>query len=162
MKKVLLMRHAKSSWKDPSLADFERPLNKRGKRDAPRMGAFLMDTDIKIDIILSSPAKRARQTVKRFLREYSFDGKLILEDELYHSDHTIYIDLLNNLPNEIDSIMIVGHNPEMDYFLDTVCDVYEHMPTGAIAVINLPIDDWKEINTEISGELVSFWKPREI
>jgi phosphohistidine phosphatase SixA len=58
--------------------------------------------------------------------------------------------------------MIVGHNPEMDYFLDIVCDVYEHMPTGAIAVIELPVDDWSELDIDTSGELVNFWKPREI
>lgn len=162
MKKLLLMRHAKSSWKDPSLADFDRPLNKRGKGDAPRMGYFLMETGMNIDVILCSPAKRAKETVKSFLQEYPFEGELIYVGDLYHADHDIYLSLLNDLPLNIDTAMIVGHNPEMDYFLDMVCDVYEHMVTASIAEIDLPIEKWDEFDSETLGELVNFWKPREI
>ena len=162
MKTLLLMRHAKSSWKDQSLADFQRPLNKRGKKDAPRMGKLLMEKEIGIDIILCSPAKRARATIKRFLKEYNYAGELVYFDDLYRSDYEFYISILNNLPAEIDTAMVVGHNPEMDNFLEMICDVYEHMPTGSIVAIELQIKDWGEISAITSGELVSFWKPREI
>ena len=162
MKKLLLMRHAKSSWKDISLNDHQRPLNKRGKRDAPNMGKYLQEQGLVLDLILCSTAKRARTTVKRFLREYDLKGEVFYVDDLYHASFETYFSLLNQLPVDIDTVMIVGHNPEMDYFLEMVCDVYEHLPTATIAVLEFPIEQWSELNEVTPGELVDLWKPREI
>lgn len=162
MKKLLLMRHAKSSWKSGALNDHQRPLNKRGKRDAPRMGDFLRDQSIILDVILCSTAKRARETAKRFLREYAFEGEVFYVDDLYHADYVTYIALLSQLPDTVETAMIVAHNPGMDYFLEMVCDEYEHMPTAAVAYIKLPVEIWAELSEVTPGELLNLWKPKEI
>lgn len=162
MRKLLLMRHAKSSWKDLSLPDHERPLNKRGKRDAPRMGNFMESQGITIDAILCSTAKRARATAQGFLTEYTFEGESFYIDDLYHANHETYIAILNQMPDEVSAAMIIGHNPTMDYYLEISCDVYDHMTTAAIAEINFPIDNWTQLNEATSGELLNLWKPREI
>jgi phosphohistidine phosphatase len=162
MKNLLLMRHAKSSWKDNTLNDHQRPLNPRGKRDAPRMGEYLLEQGILLDAILCSTAKRARETAKRFLGEYDFDGEIFYVDDLYHADYETYITLLNQLPDTIETAMIVAHNPGMDYFLEMVCDEYEHMTTAAIAFIRLPVEIWAELSEVTPGELLNLWKPKEI
>ncbi len=162
MKKLLLMRHAKSSWKDPTLYDHERPLNKRGKRDAPRMGLLLNDKELVPDIILCSTAKRARQTVGKLLETCDFSGNIEYFDALYHADYATYLDISSELGNEIHRAMIVGHNPEMSYFLQVICDEYQHMPTAAIAVIDFSVDSWKALETNPEGKLVDLWRPREI
>lgn len=162
MKTLILMRHAKSSWRNNSLPDHQRPLNKRGKRDAPRMGKFLKKQGNKLDVILCSTATRAVSTVKHFFQEYGFDGEVFYLDDLYGSDIERYIAILNQLDNDIDTAMIVGHNPEMDYFLEIVCDELEHMPTASIAEIRLLISDWIELKEITPGELMNLWKPREI
>lgn len=156
------MRHAKSSWKDPSLHDHERPLNKRGQRDAPLMGLLANDNELIPNIILCSTAKRARQTVDKFLETCDFPGEIEYDDSLYHADYATYLDLLSELDDEIQRAMIVGHNPEMSYFLQVICDEYEHMPTSALAHISFPIDDWNSLKTKWDGKLENLWKPREI
>ena len=162
MKNLLLMRHAKSSWKDVSLNDHQRPLNKRGKRDAPRMGKYLREQGIILDAILCSTAVRARETVDRFLNEYTFEGEVFYVDDLYHASHETYIALLNQLPETADTVLIVGHNPEMDTFLEIACDEFEHMPTGAVAVVQFSVKHWSELSEVMPGKLVDLWKPREI
>lgn len=162
MKTLILMRHAKSSWKDGSLPDHQRPLNRRGKQDAHRMGKFLKKQGKKLDVILCSTAMRAMSTVKYFLKEFDFDGEVLYLDDLYGTDIESYIAILNRLENDIDTAMIVGHNPEMDYFLEIICDEYEHMPTASIAIIKLLIQDWSELNEITLGELLNFWRPRAI
>jgi phosphohistidine phosphatase len=162
MKTLLLMRHAKSSWKDLTLNDHQRPLNKRGKRDAPRMGEFLREQGVILDAILCSTAKRARTTVKRFLKEFTFEGEVFYVDDLYHGSYGTYIALLNQMPETATTVMIVGHNPEMDDFLQMACDEYDHMPTGAVAVVQFPVERWSELTEVMPGKLLDMWRPREI
>ncbi len=162
MKTLLLMRHAKSSWKDLSLPDHDRPLKKRGKRDAPRMGTLLMEQDLIPDAILCSTAKRARKTVDGLLQNCDFDGQLDYLEEFYHADYATYLDALSRLSNRTDTAMIVGHNPEMDEFLEEVCDYYDHMVTAAIALICFSVDDWAALTPESLGELIQLWKPRDL
>jgi phosphohistidine phosphatase len=162
MKTILLMRHAKSSWKNSNLADHDRPLNKRGKRDAPRMGALLNLENLVPDTILCSTALRAKMTVEGILHTCGFEGEVSYLRSLYHGGPDDYFEALSKLQEEIQSAMIIGHNPDMEYFLDLTCDVQEHMSTSAIAIINLSTDNWSEINEEIEGELIHLWKPREL
>lgn len=162
MKTVLLMRHAKSSWKDPDLTDHDRPLNKRGKRDAPRMGNLLNIEELVPDAIYSSTAKRAVSTVKKILSTCNFEGEVTYLRSLYHGGPDDFFEILVNLPDEIQIVMLVGHNPDMEYFLDLTCDVQEHLPTAAIAVITFAIDNWSDITYEEEGNLAHLWKPREL
>lgn len=162
MKYLVLMRHAKSSWKDSSLADHERPLNKRGKRDAPRMGNHLQAQGIQLDAILCSTALRARQTVEGFLQEYTFEGDVAYTDDLYPGDPETITSILARLPRQIDTVMVIGHNPGFDFFLEQVCGESEHMPTASIAYIRFPIERWSKLLPSGEGELIQFWKPREL
>ena len=162
MKNLLLMRHAKSSWKDTSLLDHQRPLNKRGKRDAPRMGEHLREQGVLLDAILCSTATRARETVAGLLDEYTFEEEVLYFDDLYQADPETIIALLKQLPDEVETAMVVAHNPGLDYFLETVCDENEHMPTACVAYIQLPLERWSDFHEATEGELLHLWKSREI
>jgi len=162
MKNLILMRHAKSSWKNVSLPDHERPLNKRGKRDAPRMGRHLQDQGILLDAILCSTAVRARETADGFLKEYTFEGQVLYVDELYHASCETILTALKQLPEKVDTPMVIGHNPGLDDFLEMVCDEYEHMPTACVAQIEFPVERWIDLRGVTKGELANIWKPREI
>jgi phosphohistidine phosphatase len=162
MRYLLLFRHAKSSWKDASLADHERPLNKRGKRDAPRMGRYIQGQGLVLDAILSSTAVRARATVEGFLEEFAFDGEVQYLEGLYHTDPDTILSFLMALPEEVNTVMVVGHNPGFDYFLELFCGEAEHMPTACAAYIRFAIESWEALKQDPSGELLQIWKPREI
>jgi len=162
MKNLLLMRHAKSSWKDVSLPDHQRPLNRRGKRDAPRMGKFLQEQGVHLDAILCSTAVRARATAEGFLQEYTFEGEVLYVDDLYHADPETIIYILNQLPEKVDTAMVISHNPGLDYFLEMACDVYDHMTTACVAYISYPLEKWDDLRPMTKGKLIHLWKPREI
>jgi len=162
MKTLLLLRHAKSRWKNLSLADHDRPLNSRGKTDAPKMGKFLKTTDLVPDIILCSSAKRAKQTIKGFLEEFPFDGEIIFNRSLYHGSTEDFLDVLHNLEDKINTVMIVGHNPGMEIAIEDLTGHDEFMPTGAIAQLAFRINRWAELDQDLSGQLVALWQPREI
>ena len=146
MKELLILRHAKSSWSNPSLADIDRPLNKRGKRDAPRIGALLRDQDLVPDLILCSPAVRAKKTALAVSNESGYEGEIEIHDDLYPGDLSTYLEILASSPDEIDRAMIVGHNPGLEEFLDALTGESARLPTSALAQIRLPILDWAEIN----------------
>jgi len=162
MKTVLLMRHAKSSWDNPGLSDHERPLNKRGKISAPKMGLLLTDLDLVPDVIVCSTAKRARATVEGLLETCPFEGDVLYTRELYHAGVEEHLEALHDLDEKIDIAMLVGHNPGMEYFLEVVCEENEHLPTAAIAQILFDIDRWNEITPEISGVMENLWRPKEL
>jgi len=126
------------------------------------MGKYLQEQGVILDAILCSTAKRARATAERFLKEYDFEGEVFYVDDLYHVSYETYITLLNQLPDTVDTAMIIAHNPEMDYFLEMVCDEYEHMPTAAVAFVKFSIERWAELSEVTTGKLLGLWKPREI
>ncbi|MCP4673012.1 MAG: histidine phosphatase family protein, partial [Desulfobacula sp.] len=110
MKNIILVRHAKSSWKNLSLDDFARPLNKRGKRDAPFMGKQLKNRKIMPDIILSSPAKRAKKTVKTIAKVIGYPKKkIIFDNNMYHADALYLFQMVTKLNDKNDTIMCIGH-----------------------------------------------------
>lgn len=162
MKNLLLMRHAKSSWKDTSLLDHQRPLNKRGKEDAPRMGRYLREQGLLLEAILCSTAVRAEDTVEGFLDEYTFEEEVLYFDELYQAGPETIIALLKQLPDELETAMVVAHNPGLDDFLETVCGENEHMPTACVAHIQLPLERWDDFDEATEGKLIQLWKPREV
>ena len=110
MKSILILRHAKSSWKHPDVNDHDRPLNKRGKRDAPYMGELLQDKHLVPDFIISSTAKRARSTAKAVAKAAGYEGDIALNQSLYAAAPTAYIDALHDLSNEYARVLMVGHN----------------------------------------------------
>jgi phosphohistidine phosphatase len=162
MKTLYLMRHAKSSWKDPDLDDSDRPLNKRGKRDAPFMGKTLKKREVVPDLIVSSPAKRARKTAEAVAREIRYpETKIVWEERLYASDSASVLNVIRELDDEIQRAMLFGHNPS---FLDAAnliaCGEISRLPTAAVVGIELDLDSWKHISAK-SGKLILFEYPKK-
>lgn len=162
MKTLLILRHAKSSWKKPGLADQDRPLNKRGKRDAPRMGQLVEQEDLVPDLIITSTAKRARVTAELVAENSGYEGEIQLERSFYMGYPEAYLEVLRQLPDEIQTVMVVGHNPGLEELLEELVMEPERLPTAALARVDLPIQSWQELDDEVVGELVSLWRPREL
>ena len=162
MKILLILRHAKSSWKNPGLADINRPLNKRGKRDAPRIGMLLREQDLVPDIILSSPAVRARETAQAVSIESGYEYDIEIHDEFYLGDPYSFIETLTAMPDQIKKALIVAHNPGLEEFLDVLTGESARMPTSALAQISLPINSWSELTGEVDGILVDLWRVKAL
>jgi len=117
MKILLLVRHAKSDWGDPALNDIDRPLNERGKKDAPAMAKRLLDRKIKIDLFISSPAKRAARTAKAFVDEYGAKKKkLVYLEELYLAPPSVFFDVIGKTDDDADTIAVFSHNEGITEF----------------------------------------------
>ena len=162
MKTLLILRHAKSSWKKPGLTDYDRPLNKRGKLDAPHIGELIGKKALIPDLIVSSSAKRARQTANRVAQACGYQNEVRLEDDLYLAYPDVIIRTLKFLPDKLNLVMIVGHNPGVEELLRLLTGCEEAMSTAALAHIILPIRDWSEMNGQATGELVNLWYPKEL
>ncbi len=162
MKTLILVRHAKSSWDNINLTDIKRPLNQRGKRDAPFMGELLKDKSIMPDLIISSPAERALSTAKILAEKIQYpENKIEINKRIYR---VVFRDLYNevkNFYNSFSKIMMVGHNPELTDFLSSVTNTYvEDIPTAGICTIELNISGWIDI-CEGCGKLLSLEYPRK-
>lgn len=147
MKHIYLIRHAKSDWNNPKLSDFNRPLNKRGKRNAPFMGQKLNELTPNLDLIIVSPAKRALQTVKAICKEINYNESEIRFDEsVYHSSYQNLNKIINDLDNNINTIALVGHNPGLTNFSNYLTNNYiDNIVTCGIVKIEFDIDNWNEI-----------------
>jgi len=162
MKSLLLMRHGKSSWKDDSLSDYERPLKKRGIKDTKRIAKELAKHDLIPDIILSSSAERARETVEVMAETLGYQKRILFSDELYMGEPQDFINILSNLSNEYNTVMIVGHNPGMEAYLQIIDGEIEALPTAGLGHLVLVLDDWKDITFDTMGDLISVWTPKEL
>lgn len=162
MKHLYLMRHAKSSWKDSSLSDHDRPLNLRGKMDAEKMGEYLNLSNLIPDMIICSTAKRARSTVDIFLQECPMGGNIVYSRDLYHGGFEDYIEALTDLENSVNSVLIVAHNPGIEFAIEEFSHTIEVMPTSAIAIIKFDLLSWDIMDNEVTGELVSVFRPKEV
>lgn len=148
-KTLLLIRHAKSSWDDPSLSDSERPLNERGEKDAPEMAKRLSDKKIKVDALASSTAKRAKQTGKHFAKEFGLRKKnIVVEPKLYEAGDENFYEVIENLKNKWDIVAIVSHNPGITSFADSLTETkIDDMPTCSIFALKIDTDKWKNFRT---------------
>ena len=147
MKSVLLIRHAKSSWDDPLMSDFDRPLNERGKKDAPQMAKYLLQKDIPIDCFISSPAKRAKKTALHFIAEYGLKSdNIILKSELYLPSEEIFFDVIESTPEEFSHLAIFAHNPGITHFVNLLTDKIrvDDVPTCGIFGVKADIQHWKD------------------
>ncbi|MBO9571052.1 MAG: histidine phosphatase family protein [Chitinophagaceae bacterium] len=146
MKTILLVRHAKSSWENFSVDDRERPLNPRGKRDAPEMARRLLKKNILIDAFLSSPALRAKTTAEYFAEEYEMNkNKIIIVPELYMANNEAFINTIRHAPADADIIAIFSHNNGITEFANTLTDTrIDHMPTCSVFAITADIRSWSD------------------
>ncbi len=154
MKTIYLLRHAKSSWDNTSLSDFERPLNDRGLRTAPLMGEVILERGYVPSIIVSSPAMRAKTTAELL----ALDAMIRLDDRIYEASPNTLRNVVSEIEDSCTSAMIVGHNPGMEGFIRYLTGGLEPMPTAALAVIQLTIDSWTEITSD-TGTLVEVIRP---
>ena len=162
MKTLLILRHAKSSWNDPALNDHERPLNSRGRRDAPRMGQLLRQTSLLPDLILCSTALRARETVKAIIEPSGFQGDVLDSSDFYLAEPYTWIDSLGQVDDIYGRVMIVGHNPGLESLLQQLTSQFEEIPTATLACIELPIGSWQELSQQTNGTLAHLWRPKEL
>ena len=162
LKTLLILRHAKSSWKYDDLADHDRPLNNRGRRDAPRIGRLLAEKELLPDLIISSSARRARRTAELVAENSGCEGEIQLERDLYAAEPEAYRDALRRLGGDHRRVMVVGHNPGLEDLLEELTGDWERMPTAALAQVELPIDEWEQFDEEVEGRLVGFWRPKEL
>ncbi|MES1224683.1 MAG: histidine phosphatase family protein [Bacteroidota bacterium] len=146
MKTLLLIRHAKSSWDDIALSDFERPLNDRGKKDAPMMARRLTDKKIKIDGFISSPAKRAKRTATFFAKEFGVDeNDIVYKTELYAAPKEVFYDVIEKLDNKLDHVAVFSHNPGITEFANSLTNVRaDDMPTCGIFAIKTDVKKWND------------------
>jgi phosphohistidine phosphatase len=161
MRKLLVLRHAKSSWDDPALSDFERPLNDRGKRTAPFMGKFIADNGLIPDVIVSSPASRARETTESIADAMQYSGDAIFDPDIYEASPNKLVRAVSKISDEHQTAMIVGHNPGLESLVYHLTGTFEPMPTAALAVIELDIESWGDVGTD-TGELQNIFRPREL
>lgn len=162
MKTLLLLRHAKSSWKDDSLNDHERPLNKRGRKTALVMGEWIKQRGLLPELIVSSTALRAQHTARLIAEHSGFGGELQFNAELYPTTPAGCVSVLRDVGADIDSVMLVGHNPGLEEFVERLTGGFERLPTCALAQLQLPIDAWNEMTAETRAELVNVWRPKEL
>jgi phosphohistidine phosphatase len=162
MKVLLLLRHAKSSWESAGLTDHDRPLNNRGKRDAPRMGKVLLEEGIVPEIIISSSAIRARSTAKKVAKSSNYKGEVIIESSLYRGGPIEYLNVLRRQPDQARTVLMVGHNPDIEQLLEMLTRKEIIMPTCSLAAVNLPMDQWKKLTNSTKAEVRKVWRPKEL
>ena len=162
MKTLMLLRHAKSSWDDETLDDHDRPLNKRGKKIAPKMGEHLRAKGLLPNLIVTSTAKRARSTAKLVAEAGGYRGEVRRDPALYLAPPDVYVRLASSTDDGIERLMLVGHNPGIEACVDILCGTEEVMPTAGLAVISAPIASWSELTLQVRCKLESFWRPKEL
>jgi len=160
MKKLMLVRHAKSGWDIPDLTDFERPLNARGEETAPEMAMRLLNKGIVPQYIVSSPAERAMATANIFAGTFN-----LTEPEynlaIYEASYITLLSVVNNLPDDYDFIAMFGHNPGISELACYLTDKMHDMPTCAVVVINFDADSWQMISGS-TGNIEYYDYPKNV
>ena len=170
MKQLAMMRHAKSDWGHPGLTDFDRPLNKRGRKAARAIGKALRHREITFDEVVSSPAQRAKETVERLADGLKYQPKVRFEPAMYLPSTSTLTNVIHALPDDLATIMIVGHNPGFhDLVLRLTREdgdghrqrIEGNFPTAAFSLISFPVERWADIEPAI-GEIRELILPREL
>lgn len=160
MKTLFILRHAKSSWKDYSLSDFERPLNSRGKKASLFMGELMKLRSLIPEVIVSSPAERAKQTANNLKDSGSFNVEVKYDKRIYGASAKTLLYLISEFDDEFDFVMIVGHNPEFEILVRLLSNEKHRLTTANLAVIDLNIKNWNEVSVSC-GNLRALLRPKE-
>lgn len=156
------MRHAKSSWKDDQLNDHQRPLKKRGIKDAKNMGKYLKSKDHVPGRIVCSTAERAVQTADVLSKACKYSKEIFYMDKLYMAETGDFFEIIKDLPDDIHSVMLIGHNPGMEAFLQILTRKVESLPTASIAYLKIPVKSWSELNDDLECEIKKLWRPKDL
>lgn len=170
MKRLTVLRHAKSSWDRDGVNDLDRPLNDRGWKAARRLGKELKHRHMRFDLVLASSAARVRETIDGLQEHFDFDAPIRFEPELYLASAEKLLSIVRALPDTVHRPLLVGHNPGLQRLVVELTKddrqglrnrIAEKFPTGALAVLDLPADAWSDI-TPGSGEIVELIFPKEL
>jgi phosphohistidine phosphatase len=161
MKRLLILRHAKSSWADASLDDRQRPLNERGRRDAPRAGEWLRERSLVPDVIVTSDAVRARTTAQAVAKAAGYSREIVVEPSLYNAKPEDVFDVLNKVRDKLRTVLIVGHNPGLEDLVRQLTGESHRLATAALVALDVPIDRWRELDGTIATSIVENWQPRD-
>lgn len=160
MKKLFIIRHAKSDWTDDTIDDFDRPLNKRGLKNTPFMAKLLKNKNIMPDLILSSPANRAHLTAHIIAREIGYDKNISSNITIYEAESKTLKKNINNITDEKNIVFLVGHNPGLSDLANILCDLDEDIPTCAVVEISFDTNSWKNISKN-NSTLISYEYPKK-
>jgi len=161
MKTLYLLRHAKSSWDDSGLKDLDRPLNERGLKAAPRIGKYMRKEKIRPDVVLSSPALRAKQTTKLVCDGAGLTGVVDFNERIYEASAQRLFEIVAGLEDRFGSAMMVGHNPGFEELLAALTAEARRMPTAALACIDLNVEKWSDVVTGC-GKLRWLVRPKDL
>lgn len=170
MKRLTVLRHAKSSWDEPGLADFNRPLNETGWKAARRMGRELKHRDMHFDLVLASTAARVRETIDGLEEKYDFKARIEFQSSIYLATEQALLSLVRALPDDISSPLLVGHNPGLERLLLSLSSddekglrsrIAHKFPTCALAVVELPAKSWGKVELA-SGKIAELILAREL
>ena len=161
VKTLLLLRHAKSSWDDKSLRDFDRPLNQRGLKAAPMVGEMMRKRKLRLELVLSSPAERAKETTRLVCAAAGLIAVVRYEDGIYEASARRLLEIVSQIEDEVRIAMMVGHNPGFEEFLEVLTGEPQRLPTGALALIELGVEKWREVGPG-TGRLEWLTKPKEL
>jgi phosphohistidine phosphatase len=161
MKTLFLLRHAKSSWKDQSLPDFERPLNRRGRRAAETIGRYLKTKEIVPDLVLSSTAVRARETVEIVVKTAKWRTEVRYDERIYEAGANRLLEIVSQIENDRETVLLVGHNPGMEEFLQLLSGKIEPIPTAGLAKLVLKTSKWVA-GLDKKASLEWLIRPREL
>jgi len=170
MKLLYLLRHAKSSWDEPDIADFDRPLNKRGRKAAKLMAQYLRDEGITPQSVICSPSKRTRDTLKQLMPVLG-DAPINFDHRVYEASYQTLLHCLADLPPDLPSVLLIGHNPGLERLAAYLMSDHGHgpaaerlhdkYPTGALAVLSVPSTNWVDLKVG-SGRLDDFVRPADL
>ena len=163
-KVLLILRHAKSSWKDKKADDHDRPLNNRGRREAIKMGEHLKKMNIYPDTIITSSALRAIETTKYLCRYSGYNNLVEVNFSLHRGGIDAYINALATVSNDKQKLLIVGHNPDLEELAGILINGKIRIPTCTLVQLKLSIENWKSIDLHCNfkSELVDIWRPKKI
>ena len=161
MKTLYLLRHAKSSWQEPGLDDFERPLNDRGRAAAPLVGQLIRERKLRVDLLLSSPAVRARQTAALVKESAGLTAELLYDERIYEADADALLEVVAQTAESVDALMLVGHNPGMEQLLTLLTGETRGMSTAALVCIALDVEKWDKARGG-EGRLEWLVRPKDL
>ena len=161
MKTLLLLRHAKSSWKDTNVKDFDRSLNQRGLKAAPGIGRLMRKRKLEPKLVLSSPAERARQTTQLVIDAAGMKTELRYDERIYEATGARLFEIVAQIEDDADLALLVGHNPGLEELLEKLTGEARSLPTAALVCIGLEIEKWSKLRAG-AGRLEWLVKPKEL
>jgi len=161
MRSLVIMRHAKASFKNAGIKDGKRPLTKKGEKSAAEIANKINERELFPQMILTSTAIRAIQTAEIVAKIIDFNGEIQHEKGLYMAEADEIIKILRELPDELERVLVIGHNPGLESMIPMLTDQIKDLPTAGVAYLSLPISHWKELNSKTEAELVELWRPQK-